>query len=66
MRPFDCVVHGDAPPFELNGDGRFNLSRQDFVPTYVKAFEEGVLQERAQQAIEALRSWRVCTRRSVS
>ena len=62
MHPFDCVVNGDAPPLELNGDGRFTLSRQDFVPTYVKAFEQGVLQERAQQAIEALRSCRVCPR----
>jgi putative pyruvate formate lyase activating enzyme len=52
----------DAPPFELNGDGRFTLSRPDFVPAYVKALEEGVLQERAEQAIEALRSCRVCPR----
>ncbi len=59
MRPFDCVVNGDAPPFELNGGGRFTLSRQDFVPAYVKAFEEGILQERTEQAIEALR----CARR---
>src|SRR5438094_2151589 len=62
MRPFDCIVNGDATPFELNGGGRFTLSRQDFVPAYVKAFEEGVLHERAQQAIEALRSCRVCPR----
>src|SRR5437867_4831976 len=62
MRPFDCVVNGDAPPFELNGGGRFTLSCQDFVPAYVKAFEEGILHERAQQAIEALRSCRVCPR----
>ena len=31
MPPFDCVVHGDAPPFELNGDGRFTLSRDTYV-----------------------------------
>jgi len=36
MRPFDCVVNGDAAPFEVNGGGRFTLSRQDFVPAYVK------------------------------
>src|SRR3989449_7972068 len=62
MRLFDCVMNGDAPPFELNGDGRFPLSRQDFVPAYVKAFQEGVLQERAAQAVESLRSCRVCPR----
>ena len=62
MRPFDCVVNGDAAPFELDGGGRFTLSRQDFVPAYVKAFEEGGLHERAQQAIEALRLCRVCPR----
>jgi putative pyruvate formate lyase activating enzyme len=49
-------------PVELSGDGRFALSRKDFVPAYVRAFEKGVLQERAEQAIESLRSCRVCPR----
>src|SRR2546425_3922542 len=62
MRLFDCVVNGDATPFELSGGGRFPLSRQDFVPAYVKAFNEGVLRQRAAEAIEALRSCRVCPR----
>jgi len=53
---------GSAVPFELNGNGRFVLSRKNFVPAYVRAFENGVLQERAVEAIEALRSCRVCPR----
>jgi putative pyruvate formate lyase activating enzyme len=51
-----------VPPSELNGDGRFALSRKDFAPAYLKAFEEGTLQQRAEQAIESLRSCRVCPR----
>jgi len=59
---FDSIVNGHSGPDELNGGGRFVLSRKDFVPAYVKTFEEGILQERAEQAIEALRSCRVCPR----
>jgi putative pyruvate formate lyase activating enzyme len=42
--------------------GRFVLSRKDFGPAYVQAYEEGILQQRAEQAIESLRSCRVCPR----
>jgi putative pyruvate formate lyase activating enzyme len=49
-------------PFELNGNGRFVTPRKDFVPAYVKAFEEGILQQRAAEAVELLRSCRVCPR----
>ncbi|HEY5704948.1 MAG TPA: radical SAM protein [Terrimicrobiaceae bacterium] len=52
----------DAVPAELHGGGRFVLSRKGFVPAYVRAFEEGVLRERAEQAVESLRSCRVCPR----
>jgi len=38
------------------------LSREEFVPAYVRAFEEGLLQQRARQAVESLRSCRVCPR----
>ena len=38
------------------------LPRKDFVAAYVKAFAAGVLQERAAQAVESLRSCRVCPR----
>jgi putative pyruvate formate lyase activating enzyme len=53
---------GDTVPAELHGRGRFVVSRKDFVPAYLKAFEEGLLQERARQAVESLRSCRVCPR----
>jgi putative pyruvate formate lyase activating enzyme len=49
-------------PAELHGTGRFVLPRKDFVPAYMRAFEEGILRERASQAVEALRSCRVCPR----
>src|SRR5438046_6808584 len=62
MRIFDGNSHSSNAPFELNGGGRFVLSRKDFVPAYVRAFEEGILQQRAAEAIEALRSCRVCPR----
>jgi hypothetical protein len=52
----------ECAPFELTGNRRFVISRQNFVPACVRAFEEGVLQERAEQAIESLRSCRVCPR----
>jgi putative pyruvate formate lyase activating enzyme len=52
----------DAVPAELHGGGRFVLSRKEFVPAYVRAFEEGLLHERAEQALESLRSCRVCPR----
>ncbi|MGA2242469.1 MAG: radical SAM protein [Verrucomicrobiota bacterium] len=52
----------DVVPAALHGQGRFVLPRKDFVPAYVKAFEEGRLQERAALAVESLRSCRVCPR----
>jgi putative pyruvate formate lyase activating enzyme len=52
----------DRAPVELSGSGRFVLSRNDFIPAYVRALEEGVLQERAEQAVESLYSCRVCPR----
>ncbi len=51
-----------AMPFELNGNGRFVMSRKDFVPAYVQAFQKGILQQRAAEAVESLRSCRVCPR----
>ncbi len=49
-------------PAELDGGGRFALSRKDFVPAYVRTFAEHKLHQRAQQAVEALQSCRVCPR----
>jgi len=52
----------DRAPAQLCGGGRFTLSGKDFVPAYLRAFEEGILQERVEQALESLRSCRVCPR----
>jgi putative pyruvate formate lyase activating enzyme len=38
------------------------LSRKDFMPAYLRAFEEGLLRQRAEEAIDSLRSCRVCPR----
>jgi putative pyruvate formate lyase activating enzyme len=62
MRIFNRKLNGDLSPFELDGDGRFVVAREDFVPAYVQAFEEGILQERAAEAVESLRLCRVCPR----
>src|SRR6266568_8318865 len=52
----------ETAPAELHGGGRFVLPRKDFVPAYVQAFEQGLLQSRPEQAIESLRSCKVCPR----
>ena len=49
-------------PVGLSGGGRFVVSRKNFVPAYARASEDGILQERATEAIESLRSCRVCPR----
>ena len=49
-------------PESLTGNGRFILSRKDFVPAYLKAHEEGRLREKAEEAREMLRCCRVCPR----
>jgi putative pyruvate formate lyase activating enzyme len=62
MRMLGFKPDGESMPLELSGDGRFVLSRKNLVPAYVRAFENGVLQQRAEEAIESLRSCRVCPR----
>src|SRR5256886_9905276 len=52
----------DRAPVELSGGGRFVVPRKDFVPAYLRTFEKGVLQQRATEAVETLRSCRVCPR----
>src|SRR6266699_6604644 len=52
----------DRAPVELSGGGRFVVPRKDFVPAYVRTFEKGVLQQRATEAVDSLRSCRVCPR----
>jgi putative pyruvate formate lyase activating enzyme len=62
MRIFNSKVNGGSAPFELNGGGRFLVPRKDFVPAYVRAYEEGILQQHAAEGVESLRSCRVCPR----
>jgi len=50
-----------VPP-ELNGNGRFRIPRQNFVPAYVKTYEEGRLKEKVEEALELLRPCTVCPR----
>jgi putative pyruvate formate lyase activating enzyme len=52
----------DVMPATLHGDGQFVLRRKDFIPAYLRTYEEGVLQRRVEQALESLRSCRVCPR----
>src|SRR5262245_43437604 len=62
MRVFDLKPNGDSAPLGLTGSGRFVVARRSFVPAYVRAFEQGLLQQRAAEAIESLRACRVCPR----
>ncbi|MBI2872925.1 MAG: radical SAM protein [Chloroflexi bacterium] len=50
-------------PTEVHGDGRFVLSRKEFVPAYMKAFEAGRLKEKVEEALSHLGpSCRTCPR----
>src|SRR5215475_3231635 len=62
MRVSNLKPNGDGAPLELTGSGRFVLSRKNFVPAYARAFDQGLLQQRARDAIESLRSCKVCPR----
>jgi putative pyruvate formate lyase activating enzyme len=53
---------GISPPFELSGGGQFVVSRKNLVPAYMRAYEGGVLQQRSEEALESLRSCKVCPR----
>lgn len=49
-------------PVELHGDGRFVLRRRDFIPAYLKTYEEGRLRQKAEEALDLLRHCTVCPR----
>ncbi|MBI2925438.1 MAG: radical SAM protein [Verrucomicrobia bacterium] len=49
-------------PVELHGEGRFVRPRREFVPAYLRTFEEGRLKTKVEQAVESLHSCRVCPR----
>jgi putative pyruvate formate lyase activating enzyme len=48
------VRRNSTVPLELAGEGRFVLSRNGFVPAYVKTYEEGRLRQKAEEALELL------------
>jgi putative pyruvate formate lyase activating enzyme len=49
-------------PVELHGNGRFTLSRRDFVPAYVKTYELGHFKTRVAAAQDLLHGCKVCPR----
>jgi putative pyruvate formate lyase activating enzyme len=50
-------------PAAVHGDGRFLLRRRDFIPAYLKTYEEGRLKEKVEEALSHLGpSCRVCPR----
>ncbi len=49
-------------PAEVHGNGRFVLPARDFRPAYLKAYEEGRLKAKVDEALEALRSCTLCPR----
>jgi putative pyruvate formate lyase activating enzyme len=50
-------------PREVHGDGRFLMRRRDFVPAYLKTYEEGRLQDKVEEALAHLGpSCRACPR----
>ncbi|WP_448605591.1 radical SAM protein [Thermoflexus hugenholtzii] len=50
-------------PPEVHGNGRFLIPRRDFVPAYLKTYEEGRLKEKVEEALSHLGpSCRVCPR----
>jgi putative pyruvate formate lyase activating enzyme len=56
------MARGSIPP-EVHGQGRFLLRRRDFSPAYLKAHDEGRLQDRVDAALSHLGpSCRACPR----
>jgi len=55
------TLNGNIPP-EVGGGGRFILSRADFSPAYLATYERGLLREKIDEALEALRSCTLCPR----
>ena len=52
---------GSAVPVEVHGGGRFVLKRERFTPAYLKAHEEGRLQDKVEEALSHVGpSCRVC------
>jgi putative pyruvate formate lyase activating enzyme len=56
------VRWSSSVPLELAGEGRFVIPRNEFVPAYVRTYEEGGLREKVEEALELLHSCHVCPR----
>jgi len=56
------VIWSQNVPAELHGSGRFIIPRKEFVPAYIRTYEEGRLKEKVQEALELLRCCAVCPR----
>lgn len=52
----------DRTPSDLHGSGRFLIPRREFVPAYLKSFEEGTLKSKVDEALGLLRSCTLCPR----
>lgn len=49
-------------PSEVHGNGRFVTPACEFVPAYLRTYEEGHLQQKVDEALEALRCCTLCPR----
>jgi uncharacterized Fe-S radical SAM superfamily protein PflX len=56
------VLASRAIPPEVHGHGRFVIRAADFVPAYIRTYEEGRLRAKVEEALEALRDCRLCPR----
>ena len=55
------ALNGNIPP-EVSGGGRFVLRRKEFSPAYLETHERGLLREKVDEALDALRSCTLCPR----
>ncbi len=49
-------------PREVHGDGRFVVPSRGWVPAYLETWERGLLREKVDEALEALRACTLCPR----
>ncbi len=56
------LLSAQKVPAELHGDGRFVTPAREFVPAYLRTYEEGRLKQKVEEALEALRCCTVCPR----
>ncbi|MFQ5849545.1 MAG: radical SAM protein [Candidatus Binatia bacterium] len=49
-------------PAEVHGNGRFLFRRREFTSAYLRSFEQGLLKEKIEEALDCLRSCKLCPR----